>query len=342
MNEGVTAGSGRTRRRRFLLLTAGVLGLGAIALGVCVVLELTLEPAPVEFPPALSAEMVFCPPAPDRAPAVPEAGFWIDRFEVTVHEYREFMDATGRSLPAGATLWSDPWTGPGSLPATSMRLEDARAYASWRGKRLPTSPEWEWAARGPADFRYPWGDNFGETFANTAALDLHRPTLVGTFFNGQSFCGAYDLVGNVWEWTESQTAGGFEHRNILRGGSFNTPGGDAMDAPPSAEGGDGVPEWPMVELGRAVGPDGWSKDAGFRCVADSSAVERDRHLRDALGKLGLRDPLGILFQVRPAIVELRAGGADARRLLARALELNHQPVVRARIEELLGAESPSR
>lgn len=77
-------------------------------------------------------------------------GFWIDRQEVTIGEYREFVVATGyRPLPAG---WDErevasPRRTP-ELPVTGVRPEDAAAYAAWRGKRLVTPVEWVRASRG--------------------------------------------------------------------------------------------------------------------------------------------------------------------------------------------------
>jgi hypothetical protein len=314
------------------VVAAAGLALGCLAAGAALCLRWLLDPLPVFLPPPLSAGMVKCP-ASERTPGTPRGTFWIDRFEVTVGEYREFLLTTGRKMQPGAELWSDPATGPGYLPASSVTLEDARAYARWRGKRLPTSGEWEWAARGPAGFRYPWGDRFDEAYANTAELDLRRPTFVGTFFNGRShFSGAYDLVGNVWEWTDSPAAHTLERRYVIRGGSFLTPGAEAMDAPPSTDEPAAASDWRAAERGRSESPQSWSKDVGFRCVADQDAVEHDERLLAALSKLGARDPIRVLFDVRIALGELAA--PEARDLVARALAINHDRTVRERLESV--------
>ena len=115
--------------------------------------------------------------------------------------------------------WKRP-QGPGSTikdimnhPVVHIAIEDARAYATWEGKRLPTEAEWEWSARGGLeDQQYPWGDsdvnlapyqcNFWQgTFPseNTAADGYIGTAPVGSF-NSNGF-GLYDMAGNVWEIT---------------------------------------------------------------------------------------------------------------------------------------------
>jgi formylglycine-generating enzyme required for sulfatase activity len=78
------------------------------------------------------------------------AGFYLDRAAVSNAEYRAFCDATGRPRPG------TPGAGSPSDPVVNAARADAKAYAEWAGKRLPTEDEWEWAARGGRSPLYPW------------------------------------------------------------------------------------------------------------------------------------------------------------------------------------------
>src|SRR5690606_37691166 len=101
-----------------------------------------------------------------------DAPFWIDRYEVTNAEYARFIAAGGYDNPdywteAGwawrqafdmiGPLDSDGFTG-SDQPRIGVSWYEAIAYANWRGARLPTEREWEYAARGPDNPMYPWGD----------------------------------------------------------------------------------------------------------------------------------------------------------------------------------------
>lgn len=158
--------------------------------------------------------------------------FYIDVNEVTREAYKRFVDETGRSAPQSWTNGSYP-EGTGKHPVTGVSWEDATAYASWIGKRLPTEQEWEFAARGKSGLRYPWGNLWKPRCANAALEGAARKRFaeVGSY-NCDSPFGAQDLIGNAWEWTASdwvaypggrlstQTTGG---QKVIRGGSWETP-----------------------------------------------------------------------------------------------------------------------
>ena len=123
--------------------------------------------------------------------------FYLDKYEVTNQEYKEFCDATGRLAPPH---WIDK-TYPKGLdkhPVTEVSWQDAAAYARWAGKRLPTEAEWERAAKGPNATRYAYGNTYDSTKANT---ETRKTTPVGSY--PPAGFSAFDLTGNVAEWTSS-------------------------------------------------------------------------------------------------------------------------------------------
>jgi len=144
--------------------------------------------------------------------------FWIDIYPVTNRDYALFVQDTGHRPPAG---W--PADGPGEdlldLPVVHVTFDDARAYAESLGKRLPTPAEFEKAARGPDGRKYPWGDQVGVRTTNTRESAIGRLLPVGTFAEGRSPYGCYDMAGNVLHWTRGAPAEDPGQR-VLKGCSF--------------------------------------------------------------------------------------------------------------------------
>lgn len=151
--------------------------------------------------PSGTAIIGYDEPGADHHPQwkVTIPSFALDRYPVTNGEYAAFLQATGRPAPPGWTRNNLP-ADHANHPVVHVTWFDASAYAEWAGKRLPTEIEWEYAARGPQGLLFPWGNTWEE---GRCALDMEQVLPVGQFPHGASFCGAEDLLGNVWEWTAS-------------------------------------------------------------------------------------------------------------------------------------------
>jgi len=133
--------------------------------------------------------------------------FLIDQYEVTNLQYKAFMRATQHKSPTHFSNRTHP-EDKADHPVTFVSWHDARDYCAWAGKRLPTDAEWEKAARATDGRTFPWGDKFALHNANTPARwaslkNTGDTTPVGSFTAGISPYGAYDMSGNVWEWTDS-------------------------------------------------------------------------------------------------------------------------------------------
>jgi len=126
--------------------------------------------------------------------------FFIDRYEVTCEEYQKFVQATGSRPPSTWTRGVYP-AGARLKPVTGVTWDEANAYAKWVKKRLPTEEEWEFAARGTDGRLYPWGNTWQAGLANANGAS-EAMAIVGSY-QGTSPFGAYDMVGNAWEWTAS-------------------------------------------------------------------------------------------------------------------------------------------
>ena len=165
-------------------------------------------------------------------------GFYIDKFEVTNAQYKRFIDATGHKPPIH---WKNN-TYPEKekyYPVVNVSYNDAEAYAKWANKRLPTEEEWEKAARYTDGRRYPWGDDWKKGYANVRPLIWFgklRP--VGSFPNGVSPYGVYDMSGNVSELTSSffkpyvgnvePNPNYGENYRVVRGGCYRKTKSDAQ------------------------------------------------------------------------------------------------------------------
>jgi serine/threonine-protein kinase len=126
--------------------------------------------------------------------------FYIDKTEVSNGVYARFVQEKHRRAPKGFAKDKPEY------PVVNVSLYDAMEFAKWAGKRLPTSDEWEKAARGTKGQLYPWGDKPKPELANladNALLPKHGLKPVTAFPGGASPYGALNMCGNVWEWVDA-------------------------------------------------------------------------------------------------------------------------------------------
>ncbi len=175
--------------------------------------RLSQPPLPSSIEDSDGSAMVLVPAGPFQMGGARRQvhldAFYLDRAPVTNQQFKSFLDVT-RYEPRdeGKNRFLAHWAkraiprGQAHHPVVNVSWHDARAYAAWAGKRLPTEAEWEKAARGVDGRNYPWGRatptskhaNFGKTRGSTTA--------VGSYPLGASPYGALDLAGNVWEWCD--------------------------------------------------------------------------------------------------------------------------------------------
>jgi formylglycine-generating enzyme required for sulfatase activity len=199
-------------------------------------------------------------PAERPQHAVRVQGFFMDKTEVTWGQYRRFAMETGRPLPHAPA-----WGMPEAFPVSYATWEDARAFCTWTGGRLPTEAEWERAARGGDARRYPWGDDWDPARCNTQEGGPHTPTASASYPDCVSPYGVLDLAGSVWEWcrdwydaayyakspAEDPTGPETGRTRVSRGGCWINPSWWVRGA--NRQGID--PMWP-------------DPTRGFRCVQD--------------------------------------------------------------------------
>ena len=299
------------------------------------------EPVDVAPPPTELSDMVLVREGSfvvrGRRQSLP--AFWIDRFEVTEADWARRAETMDLEVPPYGT--GDPRGD--EFPVRYVSRKDARRYAAWDFRRLPSNLEWERACQGPQGQPMPWGSGY-LAVANTLEAWSGRSlvgrgvTRVGTFESGRSGVGAYDMIGNVREWTGSDfrellhykptgeerrqwTAGSAagEHFCVVRGASFATRFGRRGAA------------LEEVELAGTR-----SDDLGFRCAISVSELRVQDEVLPAIRELGYRDPWNVRFRVEPARRRLLEMGEDAWPYLVRARDkAGIPPWLRERIVAIL-------
>ena len=165
--------------------------------------------------------------------------FYIDKYEVTNAQYKEFCDANGKKYPTNPHWNENYFEARPNAPVLGVSFADAKAYAEWAGKRLPTEAEWEkaasWDAAGQTKLEFPWGNSF---VSSNAAFGLDAPTDVGKSSSGASPSGAFDMAGNVLEWVDAyfqpypnstaKNAEFGEKNRVVRGGHFGSKTAESL------------------------------------------------------------------------------------------------------------------
>ena len=183
--------------------------------------------------------------------------FFIDKYEVTNRQYKEYLDALKKMEIKAFSHYTDEgipipdrWSvesypeGEDDYPVVDVDWYMANKYCAWKGKRLPAEEEWEKAARGTDGRIYPWGDDYEPGYSNNREywhtkfkdpaemVKRWRERPVGSFERDVSPYGVYDMVGNAFEWTVNlyRPYPGNDSKNdifkkdvyVLRGGAFTT------------------------------------------------------------------------------------------------------------------------
>ncbi|MFF0637840.1 SUMF1/EgtB/PvdO family nonheme iron enzyme [Nocardia sp. NPDC004151] len=146
-------------------------------------------------------------------------GYYLDIYPTTNADYARFVAATGHPAPQH---WGSaaPAIEIADHPVVWVTWDDANAYAVWAHKTLPTSQQWEKAARGTRGNIYPWGSQTTPAKCNVRGSGPGCTTPVDRYKSGVSPFGVYDLCGNVWEWLATPTT---TTRFELKGSAFTSP-----------------------------------------------------------------------------------------------------------------------
>jgi formylglycine-generating enzyme required for sulfatase activity len=196
--------------------------------------------------------------------------FSIDKTEVTNALYKACEDHSVCEPPqaSNSNTQTSYYGNPefDDYPVIYVTWDQAKKYCEWRGARLPTEAEWEKAARGTDGRTYPWGEKIDESFANFN-YSVSDTTAVGSYENGKSPYGVYDMAGNVWEWVADWYSDTYYDRSPAE-----NPSGPASGEIRVLRGG----SWGLVGLSVSTSyryardPADTSPDLGFRCAKDAN------------------------------------------------------------------------
>ncbi|MGV7220617.1 MAG: formylglycine-generating enzyme family protein [Nitrospinales bacterium] len=173
--------------------------------------------------------------------------FYIDQYEITNKKFKAYNAVyTEKVFNKNIECYD--------CPATGIDWNSANKYCSWAGKRLPTEPEWEAAARGNTNHHWPWGDKWLPKYANSLTKEdgFEGISPVGSFPIGSSPSGALDMAGNVWEWVSPENSLRRKNKTVF----YTAKGGSWKSSPKSTK----ISFRHKVETGLK------NRTFGFRCA----------------------------------------------------------------------------
>jgi len=195
--------------------------------------------------------------------------FWIGRYPVSYIQYSAFINALGRSEPVDWKYNKMP-DDKGLHPVVNVSWDDAMAFCSWAGFKLPTEAQWEKAARGTDGRIYPWGN----TPPDREHCNIYRwfnGTTPGNQFGvtGESPYGCRDMAGNVREWCADWFSSIYYTNSPIR-----NPIGPALGRERVVRGGSWLDDGATVRCAYRHGknPNNSFEDLGFRVVLLSSSL----------------------------------------------------------------------
>lgn len=240
-------------------------------------LRITLERDPVEMvliPPGVFLEGIDGrdPQAAPQHSVLLETPYYIDVVEVTVarHDaFREFYrKSEGRKIDAAANHDGNP-----ENPAVGIKYLDAKFYAKWTGKELPTEAQWERAARGSQGFSFPWGNGrpIWHQHRQPGQLDP-----VATFPGDVSPYGVYDMAGNAREWCLDLYSPDSYRKDVAAGGSTvrNPVGPKTFQGAKLQVVKGGKTDWAVWHR-VGVAQNETAPDLGFRCVLNIAGSDKE-------------------------------------------------------------------
>ena len=203
--------------------------------------------------------------------------YYIDRYPVTNRDFDEFVRSTGYRAKG---IWRNHFS-EHSLdhPVIDVTWFDAKNFAEWKGKMLPTEAEWEKAARGPEGIPYPWGHKADKNKCNNRQMDRTEgikkminisdgrgTTPVDTFLESSTVYGVMDMAGNVKEWC-SDWYSAYYYRNSAST-VLKNPGGPEKGDYKVIKGGSWKNDITLCTTDKRnkLHPNSHEADTGFRCV----------------------------------------------------------------------------